>query len=76
MPLAPELLPRRDRRKRDGFTEFSMASVLDLTPNVLGPLEGFTDLGCRVIAGMGFREDRHNTWRVGQRNLDDFLLYY
>lgn len=73
MPLAPELLPRRDRRRQDGFAGVSVASVADLTPNVLGPLEGFTDIadmGYRVLAGVGFKEDRHSTWRVSLRNLD------
>ncbi|KAK1770181.1 hypothetical protein QBC33DRAFT_313551 [Phialemonium atrogriseum] len=67
MPLASELLPRRDRIRQDSFAEVSVLSVVDLTPNVLGPLEGFTDIadmGYRVLAGVGFKEDRHSTWRV------------
>ncbi|KAF9876158.1 hypothetical protein CkaCkLH20_06101 [Colletotrichum karsti] len=46
------------------FSESSELSVCDLTPNVLGPLEGFTEMGFKVLAGAGFDESRHMTWRI------------
>ncbi len=64
MPLAPHLLDRRNRQKLDGFPETSVLSVVDLSPNILGPLEGFVNTGCTAFAGIGFDEEHDSTWRV------------
>ncbi|KAH8881902.1 hypothetical protein GQ53DRAFT_466138 [Thozetella sp. PMI_491] len=64
MPLARKFLPLSDRRKLDGFAPNSVTSVVDLTPNVLGTLGGFVDQGCQAFAGLGYSEERHQTWRV------------
>jgi hypothetical protein len=66
MPLISALLPRRDRRKLPGFTEISKASVTDATPRVLGPLEGFTNMGWSVFAGLGYEPCKDYTWRVSR----------
>jgi hypothetical protein len=39
--------------------------VFDLTPNVLGPSEGFSQAGFAVQAAMGFDQEHHVTWKVG-----------
>jgi hypothetical protein len=64
MPVTPNLLPRRERKRLDGFTSPSTAYVIDFTPNILGPLEGFSKSGCEIFGGMGFNESLDMTWRV------------
>lgn len=67
VPLAPGLLPpqeRRNRRKLDHFVKGSVPYVVDFTPGVLGPAEGFVEAGYRVLSGLGFDGQSHYTWRV------------
>ena len=63
-PLASHLLPRRDRQKQASFAACSEMNVLDLTPEVLGPLEGLCEAGFKASAGIDFDPERHMSWRV------------
>ncbi|KAJ9156285.1 C-5 cytosine methyltransferase [Pleurostoma richardsiae] len=64
VPLAPHLLKRQDRWRPKGLSDPTMPFVIDLTPNVLGPLEGFTESGCGALLGIGFDPERDMSWRV------------
>lgn len=62
-PMQPRLLPPRDRPKQICF-DSTEADVIDLTPELLGPLEGFCEAGFNALAGLGFNPERHMTWKV------------
>ncbi|KAF4835438.1 putative modification methylase [Colletotrichum siamense] len=62
-PISPHLLARQDRRKKAGFPDASPGWVVDLTPEVLGPMEGFCSAGYQPFAAFGFDEDRDVTWK-------------
>lgn len=64
MPVASGLLPHQDPQKPAYLTVPFPPYVFDLTPGILGPLEGFSETGCKTFAGIGFDEARHITWRV------------
>lgn len=63
-PLSPHLIPRSERRKEELVGSGLTPTITDLTPGVLGPLEGFTDLGYKPFSAFGFNQERHLTWRV------------
>ncbi|KAF5525034.1 putative modification methylase [Colletotrichum aenigma] len=64
LPISPHLLAPRHRRKMRGFPDASPGWVTDLTPDVLGPMEGFSSAGFLPFAAFGFDEKRHATWKV------------
>ncbi|KAL3292404.1 C-5 cytosine methyltransferase [Colletotrichum asianum] len=64
LPISPHLLAPRHRRKLRGFPDASTGWVTDLTPEVLGPMEGFCSAGYRPFAAFGFDEKRDATWKI------------
>lgn len=64
LPISSHLLAPRHRRKMRGFPDASPGWVTDLTPDVLGPMEGFSSAGFLPFAAFGFDEERHATWKV------------
>jgi len=72
-PLASHLLSRQDRWAKCGFDFPPKPLVFDLTPNVIGPSEGFVQGGCSIHAGLGFDPDRHISWKVRVQSLRSLL---
>ncbi|KAK2737841.1 hypothetical protein CKAH01_18816 [Colletotrichum kahawae] len=64
LPISSHLLAPRHRRKLRGFPDASTGWVTDLTPGVLGPMEGFRSAGYRPFAASGFDEERDATWKI------------
>ena len=63
-PLTSKLLAKEDQWKPRKFLSTHLPAVLDLSPDVLGPSEGFSKAHCQIHAAVGFAEDRHLTWKV------------
>lgn len=63
-PLASRLLQQRDRWRGRQFTDTSRPFVVDFTPGILGPAEGFSQAGFDIQAALGFDQERHLSWKV------------
>ncbi|KAK5573048.1 hypothetical protein LTR43_001707 [Exophiala xenobiotica] len=63
-PLASHLVKREGRWRHCRFTNASAPSVFDLSPNVLGPSEGFSQSDYSILAAMGFDQSRDVTWKL------------
>lgn len=63
-PLSSDLLNRRDRWRGRQFNNVSRPAVVDFTPGILGPAEGFSQAGFDIQAAMGFDHERHLSWKV------------
>jgi hypothetical protein len=63
-PVASSLLSREHRTPPRRFTYPLKPQLFDLTPDVLGPSEGFIQAGCVSPVGFGFEPEHHATWRV------------
>jgi hypothetical protein len=63
-PIASHLLQPHHRWRGCKFSNTCSPLVLDFTPAVLGPSEGFSQAGFDVQAAIGFDQDRHLTWKV------------
>ncbi|KAK0704306.1 hypothetical protein B0H67DRAFT_591072 [Lasiosphaeris hirsuta] len=75
VPLAPSMLPQQEpwnRPKLRRFAKDSVPYVVDFTPGVLGPAEGFAEAGYRLLCGVGFDGQSHFTWRVRNPTCDVF----
>jgi hypothetical protein len=75
-PLHQRLIRRLERRGQNLVSGSLTPTITDLTPDVLGPLEGFIDLGYKVFSAFGFNEERHLTWRVGCPRLPLSSLHF
>ncbi|OAG35296.1 hypothetical protein AYO21_10498 [Fonsecaea monophora] len=64
LPPASHLLQRRDRWPAPQFDTTSRPSVVDFTPGVLGPAEGFSQAGFDIRAALGFDQERHLSWKI------------
>ncbi|OQV05976.1 hypothetical protein CLAIMM_10624 [Cladophialophora immunda] len=63
-PVASHLLQRRDRWPAPQFVNASRPSVVDFTPGILGPAEGFSQAGLEIQAALGFDQERHLSWKI------------
>lgn len=63
-PLAPRLIRHSDRPKELKFDASKPAAVFDLTADVLGSAQGFTDAGFPVSLGIASRYEDAFTWKV------------
>ncbi|KAI9796210.1 MAG: hypothetical protein M1833_006461 [Piccolia ochrophora] len=63
-PITSSLLQHRDRWNLRNFSCSPSPLVFDLTPNVLGPSEGFSQAGCSIDAAFGFEQELHATWKI------------
>ncbi|KAJ9495511.1 hypothetical protein H2202_009051 [Exophiala xenobiotica] len=63
-PLASHLVKREGRWRHCRFTNASASPVFDLSPNILGPSEGFSQSGYSIHAAMGFDPSRDVTWKL------------
>ncbi|KIX97808.1 uncharacterized protein Z520_06586 [Fonsecaea multimorphosa CBS 102226] len=63
-PIASHLLQRRDRWVAPQFINASRPSVVDFTPGILGPAEGFSQAGFDIQAALGFDQERHLSWKI------------
>jgi hypothetical protein len=68
-PIAPSVLPRQDRWGGRTFINPHKLLVFDLTPNVLGPSEGFSQTGYTIHAAIGFDPKHNLTWKVRLLNI-------
>ena len=66
MPLSSDtgLLPHQDRWKHRQFGPTSQACLFDLSPKILGPVEGFVQAGYVVHSVLGIDPENHATWKV------------
>src|SRR6266498_2161219 len=72
-PIASSILIRQDRWRGRKFMNPPGPIVFDLTPNVLGPSEGFSQAGYAIHAGIGFCQEHHLTWKV---HLEEISLHF
>lgn len=63
-PVASDLLPTKLRWRKPKFANSFEPLVLELTPGVLGPSEGFAQAGFPISTALRFDESRHITWKV------------
>lgn len=75
-PVSSSLLQRKDRWRPVKFTCPLDSLVFDLTPNVLGPAEGFSQAGYLIHSAIGFDPERHLTWKVRLSHLIFTLLIF
>ncbi|CAI0650363.1 unnamed protein product [Colletotrichum noveboracense] len=64
IPISQHLLPPQDRRSNPGFTGTASEEAIDLTPGVLGLMEGFCSAGYQPFAAFGFNESSDATWKI------------
>ncbi|KAF4880964.1 putative modification methylase [Colletotrichum fructicola] len=64
IPISQHLLPPQDRRSNPGFTGTASEGAIDLTPGVLGLMEGFCSAGYQPFAAFGFNESSDATWKI------------
>lgn len=63
-PVASHLLRRADRSKSRKFNAISAPIVFDLSPDVLGASEGFSQANFQINTALGFDKEKHVTWRI------------
>lgn len=63
-PLASRLLHRPEERQSSAYNEAAPPIVYDMTPNILGPAEGFQQAGCVIDNAFSFDEEHNVTWKV------------
>ncbi|KIW86756.1 uncharacterized protein Z519_12669 [Cladophialophora bantiana CBS 173.52] len=63
-PLSSDLLSRRDRWRGPQFNNISRPAVVNFTPGILGPAEGFSQAVFDIQAAMGFDQERHLSWKI------------
>ncbi|KAK5045994.1 hypothetical protein LTR84_008780 [Exophiala bonariae] len=62
--LAPSLLPRSEKLSEVSYQGSIPPIVYDLSPNALGPAEGFRQAGYIIDSAFDFNEEHNVTWRA------------
>ena len=63
-PVTSHLLRRQERWRPRKYTNNAVPQVFDLSANVSGPSEGFSQAGCFIQAALGFDENRTINWKI------------
>ncbi|KAF7588863.1 hypothetical protein BBP40_005081 [Aspergillus hancockii] len=68
MPVASHLLPHSKRWPTPRYSYISPPKVLDLSPSIVGVIEGFRQSGCEIHAGIGFDPASDLTWKAAYQS--------